>query len=149
MAFSGGNTSIDIFFRTQDTRFNVLVNQMTEWSNTNGLVTIQPTSSESVTHGWPARLPQPRKWERARTHHDVSAHAKTVNMIPYELTYDVDRFMVEDDMFGLISGNLQGLARQAKKLQDYTLRDFLKTGDSVLGYDSVPYFATNHPVNGG
>src|SRR5271166_4449941 len=46
--------------------------------------------------GWTGRMPKARPWFGSRVTHEAAAQTYQVTPIPYELTYAIDRFILED-----------------------------------------------------
>lgn len=109
-----------------------------------------PTSTAQITEGWLDRMPLLRKWEGARHIHNAVARARTINMLPFELTAAISRDNIEDDQFGLFNGMIPMMGESAGKWPDMLIHDFLRyEAATVLGYDGQPVFSTAHPVDGG
>lgn len=113
-----------------------------------------PCDSAQLVLGWTGMLPKARLWTGARV---VNEHAPQTYIAipePYEATFGVDMFDLDDDKLGLYYRDLPDLGRQLKRLPDLWFRDWLEnSGDMAAipgvtnGLDGLPHFSTNHPVD--
>ncbi len=111
-----------------------------------------PCTSSQLTLGWTGLMPKMRAWFGARQPHQPAPQTYTIQMQPFENTDSIDRFNLDDDMFGIYYRMLPDMARQAKRHADYQLRDLLEnsgvqTGVKQLGPDGLTFFNTAHPVD--
>jgi phage major head subunit gpT-like protein len=112
-----------------------------------------PVSGEQFTMGWTGMMPKARIWAGSRHVHEPAPQLYTVVPRPYELTYSIDRFKLDDDIFGLYYRELPDMARQLKRWPDYELRDLLEASGaysdavSQAGLDGLANWSTAHPVD--
>jgi len=111
-----------------------------------------PITSSQLVLGWTGLMPKMRPWYGPRQPHEPAAQTYTITPIPYENTYAIDRFHLDDDQFGIYYRMLPDMARQAKRQPDYELRDLIEnagvmTGARQLGFDGLTHWNTAHPVN--
>ncbi len=118
--------------------------------------TVHPmTEGAQITFGWTGRMPKPRPWFGSRVLHEPAAQTYTVSPIPYELTYTIDRFVLEDSSANTMSifwRTLPDMAFQWRRHPEYELRDLLEnsgiqTGARQNGLDGLTYFNTAHPID--
>lgn len=65
--------------------------------------------------------------------------------------YSVTWELVKDDLYGVmtgrgVKGSAQGLGDGLRKLEEQESADVINNGFTVNGYDGVPLFASNHPL---
>jgi phage major head subunit gpT-like protein len=116
------------------------------------IATTTPSSSEQVVHGWTGMLPKGRVWAGPRVTNEPAPQTYTVVNLPWEETIKIDRFRLDDDQAGVLYRVLPDMARQAKRMPDYWLRDLLEnsgafTGTAQNGLDGLTHFNTAHPIN--
>jgi phage major head subunit gpT-like protein len=113
---------------------------------------VMPCTSEQFTMAWTGRMPKARAWFGARHVHQPAPQTYTVVPIPYENTYGIDRFKLDDDQFGVYYRMLPDMALQWKKQPDYELRDLLENtgvhvGTRQNGLDGLTHWNTAHPID--
>ena len=144
------------FITTVDTTIGSIYSQMdpamthTEWSTT------IPITGSIWNAGWTGRMPKARAWFGSRVVHEPAAQTYQVTPIPYELTYGIDRFQLEDSDVNTQSifwRMLPDMATQWRRQPEYELRDLLE-GSGVQtsagrqnGLDGLTAFNTAHPIN--
>lgn len=115
--------------------------------------TTVPCNTEQISFAWTGLMPKPRAWYGPRQPHEPAAQTYTVVPIPYENTYTIDRFHLDDDQMGVYYRVLPDMARQWKRFPEYEIRDLLEatgvqgTTARQLGLDGLSNFNTAHPVN--
>lgn len=117
------------------------------------VATTIPVSSEQLTMGWMGIMPKPRGWFGPRVVHEPNAETFTVSMLPYENTYALDRFRIDDDLYGVYYPILTDFAIQSKRSPDFEFRDLLENrglyGNTSrqAGLDALSHWNTAHPVD--
>lgn len=117
------------------------------------IATTIPCSTEQWTTGWTGLMPKMRIWSGPRYVHEPAPQLYTVVPRPYEDTYAIDRFKLDDDQFGLYYRMLPDMARQIRRWPDLELRDLLEASGAYsstavqLGLDGVANWSTAHPVD--
>ncbi len=111
-----------------------------------------PVTGKIFTAGWTGMMPKMRVWYGPRVTHQPAAQTYSAVPLPYEITYDIDRFDLDDDLFGIYYRMVPDMARQSKRWPNYELRDLLEnsgayTGSAQLGFDGLTYFNTAHPID--
>lgn len=111
-----------------------------------------PCSSENMLFAWTGLMPKMRLWTGARQPHQPAPQTYIVTPQPFENTYSIDRFKLDDDQFGVYYRELPDMARQAMRHPDYQIRDMIEntgvqTGARQNGLDGLSYWNTAHPVN--
>lgn len=120
---------------------------------TDKIATTVPVTGEQWTMGWTGMMPKMRIWQGPRYVHEASPQLYTVVPKPYEDTYSIDRFKLDDDIFGLYYRQLPDMARQIYRWPDYEMRDLLEAAGgysdavSQAGLDGLAHWSTAHPVD--
>ena len=113
-----------------------------------------PCDSAQLVLGWTGMLPKARLWTGPRVVNEHAPQTYVAIPEPYEATFAVDRFDLDDDKLGLYYRDLPDLGRQLKRLPDLWFRDWLEnTGDMAAisgvtnGLDGLSHWNTAHPVD--
>jgi phage major head subunit gpT-like protein len=121
-----------------------------EWSTT------IPMQGSIWNGGWTGRMPKARPWYGPRVVYEPMAQTYQVEPIPYELTYGIDRFKLDDsDVNGqsIFWRELPDMATQWRRQPEYELRDLVEatgiqgTTARQLGPDGVSFWGANHPID--
>lgn len=141
---------------TVDTRIGQIYAEMNpaethkEWS------TDVPIQGSIYNAGWTGRMPKARPWYGSRVLHEPAPETYTVEPIPYELTYGIDRFKFDDSAVNSQSifwRELPDMALQWRRQPEYELRDLLEasgvqgTASRQAGLDGLSFFNTAHPID--
>lgn len=113
--------------------------------------------------GWTGRMPKARPWFGSRVPYEPAPQTYQVTPIPYELTYRIDRFVLEDSDVNTQSifwRELPDMAFQWVRQPEYELRDLLENagiqatgvgnglgGSRQNGLDGLSAFNTAHPID--
>lgn len=117
------------------------------------IATTVPITSEQLTFGWTGMMAKMRIWQGPRYVNEPAPQLYTIVPKPYENTYGIDRFTLDDDQFGLYYRMLPDMARQIYRWPDYELRDLLEasggySGTAVQqGLDGLSNWNTAHPID--
>ena len=117
------------------------------------ITTELPCGTAQMTFAWTGLMPKMRAWYGARQPHQDAPQTYTVVPQPWENTYSIDRFTLDDDQYGVHYRLLMDLVRQSKRHPDYQIRDLLEaTGAQSstaiqLGPDGLSFWNSAHPVN--
>lgn len=112
-----------------------------------------PVTGSIFTAGWTGMMPKMRPWFGARVVHEPAPQTYSATPVPYEITYDIDRFHLDDDLFGIYYRMIPDMARQTARWPNYELRDLLENAGvygnttAQAGFDGLPYFSTAHPID--
>ncbi len=112
-----------------------------------------PCTSKIWTTGWTGLMPKMRLWDGPRQPHQPGPQTYSVTPQPWENTYSIDRFDLDDDQFDVYYRMLGDQVRQSKRHPDYQLRDLLEASGvqtataRQAGPDGVAFFSTAHPIN--
>ena len=143
--------NFNLFITNINTSFGAVYNDTTDtvWPQYASEV---PVTGRVFTAGWTGMMPKFRIWNGPRITHQPAAQTYSAVVLPYELTYDIDAFDLDDDLYGIYYRMVPDMARQAKRLPNYELRDLIEnaggyTGAAQLGFDGLTYFSTAHPIN--
>lgn len=140
--------NLDILSRTVDTSFQTAFEQAETYASK--LAMTIPSKGRQITFVMLDRLPRLRKWLGNRQVNNLYTHSRSVNVEIYESTVGLDKFDLKDDNYGVFQGGVRMLGDECAKWQDDLIADYILTQASVVnGYDGVPCYATNHPINGG
>ena len=144
------------FITTVDTTIGQIYAQLqSEMSHPQWSTTIPITGSQ-WTAGWTGRMPKPRPWYGSRVPYEPGPQTYTVSPIPYELTYMIDKFVMEDSDVNTQSifwRLLPDMAFQWVRQPEYEFRDLLEatgiqgTTARQLGTDGLSNFNTAHPLD--
>lgn len=111
----------------------------------------RPSSGEQEVYPWIGMLPKQRLWNGARVVAEAAPQTYAIKNQTFESTLSIDRFVLDDDKFGVFAYQLPFMARQAARQPDYMFRDLLEaSGDqsnNQVGQDGVNGFSTAHPKN--
>jgi phage major head subunit gpT-like protein len=97
-------------------------------------------------------MPKARVWYGSRVVHSAAAQTYTAVPLPYEITYEMDQFHLDDDLYGAYFRWIPDMVRQTRRWMSYELRDLLEnggayTGTAQNGFDGLSNFDTAHPVD--
>jgi phage major head subunit gpT-like protein len=154
MAITASNYTA--FITTVDTTIGAVWNEMSVDETENRWVTDHPMAGGSqITFGWTGLMPKARPWFGSRVLYEPAPQTYTVIPIPYELTYTIDRFILEDSDVNTMSifwRMLPDMARQWRRQRCYEIRDLLEnagiqTGSRQNGLDGNTFFNTAHPID--
>lgn len=111
-----------------------------------------PCASRFFLDGWMGRMPEMRLWNGPRVTNEPAPQTYQVEVKPFEATYAIDRFDLDDDQFGIYYDMLPGMARQARRWPDFQIQAFIEnsspwTGTPQNGLDGLTHWNTAHPVD--
>jgi phage major head subunit gpT-like protein len=112
-----------------------------------------PCKSEQLTFAWTGVMPKMRGWFGARQPHQPAPQTYTVVPQPWENTYSIDRFKLDDDQYGVYYRMLPDMARQSRRHPDYQIRDLLENAglqastQRQSGPDGLSFWNSAHPIN--
>jgi phage major head subunit gpT-like protein len=144
------------FITTVDTTVGAIYSQIgpgetsREWSSDLSI------TGSIWTTGWTGRMPKARPWYGSRVVHEPAAQTYSVEPIPYELTYGIDRFKFDDSAVNTTSifwRELPDMARAWRYQREWELRDLLEasgvqgTTARQAGMDGLSAFNTAHPID--
>lgn len=144
------------FITTVDTTVSQIWQQLDADETEGAWVTDHPMAGGSqITFGWTGMMPKARPWFGSRNLYEPAPQTYTVIPIPYELTYTIDRFVLDDSDVNTMSifwRTLPDMARQWRRQRCYECRDLLEnagvqTGSRQNGWDGNTYFNTGHPID--
>ena len=147
------------FFFTQilDPRFWAVFNATQVWHDR--IATIIPSTTEQNGYGWLGMMEKMRPWKGPRVVHTPAPSTYFVENKPFELTYSIDQFKLDDDMFGIYFPLITNMGKQAKKWPDYQLRDLITNATTndwwysatsvgpQLSLDGVAHWSTAHYID--
>lgn len=114
-----------------------------------------PITNENVVNGWVGMLDKAREWIGPRQVRTPAPQTYMVTPKPFELTWGVDRFRLDDDKlnYGLYMPYARMHGEQDAKVPDYQLRDLIFnlgtswTGGPQLGTDGLTHWHLAHLVD--
>jgi phage major head subunit gpT-like protein len=116
-------------------------------------VTTYPCTSSQLVFAWTGMMPKFRPWVGPRVTNEPAPQTYTVVPIPYENTFDIDQFHINDDQYGVYYRMIPDMARQARRWEEYELRDLLEGAGQwsgtaqQAGLDGLSNWNTAHPVD--
>ena len=142
---------------TVDTTIGQIFNQLNPAETHKQWSTDEPMSGGSIfSMGWTGRMPKARPWFGSRVVHEPAMQIYQVEPIPYELTYGIDRFKLDDSSVNgesIFWRELPDMALQWRRQPEYELRDLLEasgiqgTTARQKGPDGLSAFNTAHPID--
>jgi phage major head subunit gpT-like protein len=144
------------FITTVDTSISAVWGEQDADETEGRWTTDHPMAGGSqITFGWTGLMPKPRPWFGSRVMYEPAAQTYTVSPIPYELTYTIDQFVLDDSDVNTMSifwRMLPDMTRQWRRQKCYEVRDMLEnsgvqTGGRQNGLDGLTFFNTAHPLD--
>ena len=118
---------------------------------------LDPMTGGSIkAYGWIGMTPKPRPWYGSRMGYQSAPQTYQVEVIPYESTLYIDKFILDDsdpNAKSIFWAQLPMQARQWKRHPEYEIRDLLEsrgvqsTTARQKGLDQLTFFNTAHPIN--
>lgn len=149
-------TNYAAFVTTVDTSIGAIYSQMDAAVTFREYVREDPmTGGEQKVYGWTGMTPKPRPWFGSRMTYEPAPQTYVVTPIPYELTMQMDQFILDDsdpNAMSIFWRKLPDMARQWKRQPEYEIRDLLEnsgiqTGSRQNGLDGFTFFNTAHPID--
>lgn len=118
----------------------------------NKITTTLPGGSSQWITGWTELMPKMRPWFGGRQPKQPARRTYTATYVPYESTYEVDRFILDDDQYGVLYRLLPDQARQIRRQPDYETRDLIEGNGIYAGtrqnsLDGISHWNSAHPVD--
>ena len=149
------------FITTIDTTIGQALHAISPRSTRRQWTTDKTMSGSIWSTGWTGRMAKPRPWFGSRVITEPAPQTYQVTPIPYELTYAIDRFILEDsDVNGpsIFWAMLPDMAYRWAEQPEYELRDLLEGtgvqasgnglgGNRQNGLDGLTMFNTAHPID--
>jgi phage major head subunit gpT-like protein len=141
--------SLAAMFFTFDQSYQKGLTSAEPW-HTN-VATEVPSSGESVTYPLLDKIPRLRKWlpNAERVAQNASLRGYTLSNDDYELTVEVDRNKIEDDLYSAYLPLMEMMGTQSALWPGDLLTSIMQNGAAAasLCYDGQPFFSTAHPIN--
>lgn len=153
----GASANMNLFTTAVQTGYSLAYTTTPTWHSK--IARVVPITNESMVNGWIGMLPRAREWTGPRQVHTPAPYTYLVTPKPFELTWGLDRFRLDDDRlnFGLYTDAARQHGEQDAKVPDYELRDLLFnlgsswTGDAQKGAQGnmtgLNHWSTVHPVD--
>lgn len=106
-----------------------------------------PSNTLTNTYSFLGDIPGFREWVGPRIFHNLAVRPYSVQNKDWELSFDIQRNVIEDDQFGMFSRTSQIIGGKAARLWDDLVFDALKNGNSRICWDGQYFFDTDHPVD--
>ena len=146
---------------TIDTRIGQLWTQLAAEADYGDYVTEHTMAAEAAQYeqAWTGRMPKPRPWFGSREIFEPALQTYTVAVIPYELTYGIDRFKLsfysakQPGNMNAFWRMLPDMVRSWRLHPAYEIRDLLEssgiqgTTARQNGMDGTAHFGTAHPID--
>jgi phage major head subunit gpT-like protein len=151
--------NIGVFITVANTRIGQVWVEIdaaqTEASWTSEDSEMQTSGASQMTFAWTGLMPKPRPWFGSRVMYEPAAQTYTVAPIPYELTYTIDQFKLDDSAANTESyfwRMLPDMLRSWRRHKSYEVRDLLEnsgvqTGTRQNGMDGLTFFNASHPID--
>jgi phage major head subunit gpT-like protein len=141
--------SLAAMFFAFDQSFQAGLTSAQPWHT--GVATEVPSSGESLTYPLLDKIPRFKKWlpNAERIAENASLRGYSLTNDDYELTIEVDRNKIEDDLYGAYAPLMQMMGTQAALWPGDLVAAIMQAGAAAgsLCYDGQPMFSTSHPVN--
>jgi phage major head subunit gpT-like protein len=117
------------------------------------IATTVPVDSTQWEMAWTGVMPKARVWAGPRHTYEPAPQTYIAVPQPFELTYTIDKFNLDDDQFGVLFRMLPDLARQLKRWPDLQMRDLLEASGAFSsttvqqGFDGLSNWNTAHLIN--
>jgi phage major head subunit gpT-like protein len=149
--------NIGVFITLANTRIGQVWAEMSA-AETEALWTSEDPMTEGgsqMTYAWTGVMPKPRPWFGSRIIYEPGVQTYTVIPIPYELTYGIDKFKLDDsdpNTESYFYRVLPDMLKQWRRHKSYECRDLLEnsgvqTGFRQNGLDALTFFNTAHPID--
>jgi phage major head subunit gpT-like protein len=142
---------------TVDTTVGHLYTQLNPKNTYREYVTTLPMKGSIYSIGWTGRMPKARPWYGSRVVYEPAMQIYQVEPIPYEITYGIDRFKLDDSDVNASESifwrMLPDMVRQWQMQPEYEIRDLLEAtgvqaaGTRQNGLDGLTNFNTAHPID--
>jgi phage major head subunit gpT-like protein len=111
-----------------------------------------PCAGAQMVFGWTGLMPKFRVWYGPRVVNEPAPQTYTVVPVPFENTFSLDQFTLDDDLGGIYYRMVPDMARQARRWQEFEMRNLLEnagfwTGAAQNGLDGLSHWNTAHPVD--
>jgi len=116
------------------------------------ITTEVPMRGSQLVIAWTGLMPKARVWYGDRVVSTAAVQTYTVVPLPYEITYEMDQFHLDDDIHNAYFRWIPDLVRQTRRWQLLELRDMLEnagayTGKYQLGLDGLTFFNAAHAID--
>ena len=103
--------------------------------------------SKEETYSWLGAFNNLREWIGDRHLNGLTVSGFTIVNRDFENTVTVHRNDIDDDRIGVFSGAFKMLGESAALHPDELVFDLVRKGSTQHGYDGVPFFSTDHPID--
>ena len=143
-------TNIDRFFASLNTAYNMQYNAVPTFHER--FATTYPCTSTTWLTAYLTQIENFRIWKGSRHVRTPAPMTYQVTPLPWELTVEIDTFLLQDDQFAIYSKQAEMLGEKARKVPDQALRDLLEgygdfAGAAQTSLDEVTHWNSAHPVD--
>jgi phage major head subunit gpT-like protein len=75
-----------------------------------------PVTGKQFVAGWTGMMPKMRVWYGPRVTNQPAPQTYSAVVLPFEITYDIDRFDLDDDLYGIYYRMVPDMARQTRRM---------------------------------
>lgn len=141
--------SLAAMFYSFDQSFQAGLTSAQPWHTS--VATEVASTGESLTYPMLDKIPRFKKWlpNAERVANNASLRGYSLTNDDYELTVEVDRNKIEDDLYGAYAPLMQMMGQQAVLWPGDLVASIMQNGAAAtsLCYDGQPFFNASHPVN--
>lgn len=148
----GASANMNLFTTAVKTGYDVAYQNTPIWHSR--IAQVIPITNESVVNGFVGMIENAREWIGPRQVRTPAPQTYLVTPKPFELTWGIDRFRLDDDKlnWGLYLTYARMAAEKDAKVPDYQLRDLIFnlgawTGTPQLGTDGLSHWNVAHLVD--
>ena len=143
-------TNIDRFFASLNTAYNMQYNAVPTFHER--FATTYPCTSTTWLTAYLTQIDNFRIWKGSRHVRTPAPMTYQVTPLPWELTVEIDTFLLQDDQFAIYGKQAEQLGEKARKVPDQALRDLLEgygdfAGAAQTSLDEVTHWNSAHPVD--
>jgi len=140
------------FFTQMETSYDVAYNEAAVDSWIDRIATEYPVTGEQWASVWMGMLDKLRVWQGPRIVKTPAPQTYFVPIQPFELTEAVDKFKLQDDLYGVYFPIAARMGVQSRKWPDYQMRDLIRgigfwTGSYQNGTDGLTHWNSAHLVD--
>jgi phage major head subunit gpT-like protein len=143
-------TNIERFFSSLNTAYNLQYNEVATFFEQ--FATTYPCASTTWLTAYLTQIDNARIWKGSRHVRTPAPMTYQVTPLPWELTVEIDTFLLQDDQFGIYSMQAQQIGEKMRKIPDQAIRDLLEgygdfAGAAQTSLDEVTHWNASHPVD--
>jgi len=113
-------------------------------TNYEKVTTVVPSSKRTEEYSWLGSSPSMREWIDERRASSLNEKYFSATNLKYEVTLEVAREDIEDDLTGQYLIRAKQLGEEAKRYVDQLTFETIAAGNSTACYDEQNFFSTTH-----